>query len=76
MSCLKRKHKESQKDWILRNLEKRGWITRNEALKQFCSRLGARINDLKNDGYYIVSTYGTSGRLKNDYIYFLKKGGK
>lgn len=46
--------KKSQKDLILAYLEQNGSITPLEAQKLFgCMRLGARIWDLRRDGYDI-----------------------
>ena len=46
--------KKSQKDLILAYLEQNGSITPLEAQKLFgCMRLGARIWDLRRDGYEI-----------------------
>lgn len=48
--------KKSQKDLILDHIEKYGSITPLEAQRLYgCMRLGARIWDLRRDGYDIVS---------------------
>ena len=48
--------KKSQKDLILAHIEKYGSITPLEAQQYYsCMRLGARIWDLRRDGYDIVS---------------------
>lgn len=48
--------KKSQKDLILAHIEKYGSITPLEAQRFYgCMRLGARIWDLRRDGYDIVS---------------------
>lgn len=48
--------KKSQKDLILAHIEKYGSITPLEAQQYYgCMRLGARIWDLRHDGYDIVS---------------------
>lgn len=48
--------KKSQKDLILAHIEKHGSITPLEAQRLYgCMRLGARIYDLRRDGYDIVS---------------------
>lgn len=48
--------KKSQKDLILAHIEKHGSITPLEAERLYgCMRLGARIWDLRRDGYDIVS---------------------
>ena len=40
----------TQKQWVLNRLETNGYITRNECLRNYISRLGAIIADLKKDG--------------------------
>lgn len=48
--------KKSQKEQILAHIEKYGSITPLEAQRLYgCMRLGARIWDLRRDGYDIVS---------------------
>lgn len=47
--------KRNQKEQILEHIEKYGSITPLEAQKLYgCMRLGARIWDLRRDGYVIV----------------------
>lgn len=47
--------KKTQKEQILEHIEKYGSITPLEAQKLYgCMRLGARIWDLRKDGYEIV----------------------
>ena len=47
--------KRNQKEQILEHIEKYGSITPLEAQKLYgCMRLGARIWDLRKDGYEIV----------------------
>ena len=46
----------TQNEMILKYIHDYGSITPLEALKEFgCMRLASRINDLKNQGYNIVS---------------------
>lgn len=40
---------------ILRYIERHGSITPQDALEFGCMRLGARIYDLKRQGYHIIS---------------------
>ncbi len=48
--------KKSQKEQILAYIEEHGSITPLEAQRLYgCMRLGARIWDLRHDGYNIVS---------------------
>lgn len=51
----------SDKERILKFMEKHGSITPWEAITEFgCTRLGARIWDLKRDGHNIIATMETS----------------
>ena len=51
-----RDRKNSQKHYILNHLRKYGFINPMIALRKFgCFRLGARISDLRNEGYNIVT---------------------
>jgi translation elongation factor EF-Ts len=62
--------KPLQITWILNKIEKNKCVSRNEALNNYISRLGAYIHALKKIGY--VFTYGyTAGR--KDYVYNLIK---
>lgn len=59
--------KLTQKKRILNQLRNTGSVTRNWALSQFISRLGAIILELKKEGMHIEGAHkGT------DYIYTLK----
>lgn len=52
--------KKSQSEQILEYMKENGSITPMDALLQFhCMRLGARIHDLKLDGYAIRSEIET-----------------
>lgn len=66
----------TQEQWIKEMLEKEGRISRNTALSRFCSRLGARIADLKAEGWdfdtQIVTTVRPDGKKGKDYIYIVK----
>jgi hypothetical protein len=64
--------KKTQLEWILRQLELNGFITRNQCLRRYISRLGARISDLKKEGYKFRTKY-LNGRWGKDYVYFLIK---
>lgn len=51
----------TQSERILRHLNDYGSITALDALKEYgCMRLGARIWDLKREGYDIRTTFETS----------------
>ena len=62
--------KNTQKAWILKQLRENGRITRNECLKNFISRLGARISDLKEEGWNIEGEFIKTPNGK-DYVYTL-----
>jgi hypothetical protein len=47
----------TQREWVLSILNKEGKITRNMCLKNYISRLGAIINDLKKEGYEFQGKY-------------------
>ena len=56
--------KQTQLDWIVEQLEEYGEISRNQCLSRFISRLGARINDLKAQGWEFRTEWRS-----NDYFY-------
>lgn len=55
-----------QKKWVIQQLREHGRVTRNQALANYISRLGAIIYVLKNEGY----EFTTSDR-DGDYVYTL-----
>ena len=59
---------ESQKKWVLERIEEQGFITRNQCLRAYISRLGAIICDLKKEGYLFEQGYEKTEHGK-DYIY-------
>lgn len=61
--------KQTQQEWIVEQLKKKGFITRNEALKKYISRLAARISDLREAGMEIIGERTPKG----DYKYTLVK---
>jgi hypothetical protein len=63
---------ESQKNWVKEQLRINGFITRNEALRNFCSRLGAIIYVLKKEGYQFEVYYQKTEKGK-DFVYMLTK---
>lgn len=70
---------QTQRDWVKGRLVANGKITRNECLREYISRLGAIICDLKKDGWdfdtsyvKVESKYGWTGK---DYVYKLKRKG-
>jgi hypothetical protein len=69
--------KQKQEDWVKEKLFEKGYITRNECLAEYITRLGAIINRLKKKGYgfeakYVKTPYG------KDFVYkiFKKPGSK
>ncbi len=58
------KNKLTQKQRVIGKLRQDGFITRNECLRNYISRLGAIICDLKNDGYVFRTK-----EVKGDYVY-------
>jgi predicted RNA binding protein YcfA (HicA-like mRNA interferase family) len=58
----------TQKERIIIKLEKDGFVTRNECLSRFISRLGAIIKDLEYEGWEFYKE-----RFKGDYKYIVKE---
>lgn len=58
----------TQIDRVKKRLRERGVIYRNECLRVYISRLGAIINQLKNEGWEFEAEH-----WRGDYRYFLKK---
>lgn len=67
----------SQLDFIKVRLQETGEISRNECLRNYVSRLGARINDLKHLGWKFEtetrSTVKPDGSKGKDFVYKLVK---
>ncbi len=63
---------KTQNDWVSAQLQKYGKLSRNASLKRYITRLGARINDLKNAGWEIEGGYVKTKNGK-DYVYKLVK---
>jgi hypothetical protein len=55
---------------IIEQLEDKGFVTRNWALSQYISRLGALICDLKKEGWVFTQEY-TETPYGKDYTYTL-----
>ena len=62
---------KTQKQFVLNELSTRGYITRNFCLKNYISRLGAIICELKKEGY-VIEAKNLKTALGIDYIYHLK----
>ena len=61
---------DTQKKWVLDQIKEKGFITRNECLKVYISRLGAIICDLQKDGYKFTAEYQKTP-YGQDYVYTL-----
>jgi len=56
--------KESQLNWVIKQLKENGQVSRNDALRHYLTRLSARILDLKESGWeFEVEREG------GDYVY-------
>lgn len=67
--------KKTQKEFVKAELAKKGFITRNNCLRNYISRLSAYICELKEEGFQFETKkideetlYGT----QNDFVYFWK----
>lgn len=61
---------KTQTQWAVDKLLNEGRVSRNTALQNYISRLGAIINDLNNDGWSITGNYEKTPHGK-DYVYTL-----
>lgn len=62
--------KQSQIDIVKRELQEKGYITRNWCLKNYISRLGAIVHRLKEDGMLIEGRY-EKYEYGKDFVYYL-----
>jgi hypothetical protein len=69
--CVYDKKLQSQLQFIKMQLLAYGFISRNQALRNYISRLQARIFDLKTEGYNIIS-YNVKTPMGTDFVYELK----
>jgi biotin-(acetyl-CoA carboxylase) ligase len=60
-----------QKKFVLTKLKEQGFITRNQCLENYLSRLGAYMNEFKRQGLKFEAKYIKRGEGK-DYIYILE----
>lgn len=65
----------TQKQWVRGKLLKNGSVTRNQAIRNGITRLGARIYDLKNEGMTIEGKRLPLRDNGYDFIYYFDKGG-
>ena len=63
---------KSQTQWAIDQLLKNGEVTRNGALQNYISRLGAIIFDLQNEDWQINGEYRKEKNGK-DFVYYLVK---
>lgn len=65
----------TQLEWVKQKLHSDHYITRNECLRVYISRLGAIIHQLKEEGYEFETQYNEYeawGKVRKDYCYKLK----
>ena len=63
---------EKQKTWVLNQLEENGSVSRNSALSNFISRLGALVCRLNKEGHNLKGRY-IETNFGKDYIYKERK---
>lgn len=67
--------KNSQLQWTIEQLNQNGEVTRNQALRNHFSRLGARISDLKKIGWRFRTetrpTMKPDGSVGKDFVYVM-----
>lgn len=63
--------KQTQEQWVKAQLLDKGSISRNEALRNYISRLGAITFDLREQGLDIEGTWVKTEQGR-DYVYTLK----
>ncbi len=56
--------KQTQRERVIARIKSQGFITRNECLRNYISRLGAIICDLKKEGWDF-----STKEVNGDYIY-------
>ncbi len=61
---------KTQLQWVKDRLLIDGEVSRNSALQMYITRLGARVNDLKNDGWEIEGKWRKTEHGK-DFAYTL-----
>ncbi len=65
--------KETQKQKILAYIDSHGSITPMDALNKFgCMRLGARIYELKQEGYPIQTEIEVHKNLNGEYVQYAR----
>lgn len=66
---------DTQKQWVKDRLAFKGYITRNECLGNYISRLSAIIQDLELEGYEFETGYNKS-IFGKDFVYKIKPKGQ
>jgi len=61
---------KTQMNWTKSQLLLNGRVSRNDALKIYFTRLGARIDDLKKEGWEVIGFWDKTEHGK-DYVYKL-----
>jgi hypothetical protein len=61
---------KKQREWALKQLNNNGFITRNQCLENYISRLGALIYSLKKEGYVFITSRKKTPKGE-DYVYTL-----
>ena len=63
--------KETDLQWTIRQLEEKGEVSRNDALKVYNTRLGSRIWDLRQEGWKIADGEYRKTQYGKDFVYTL-----
>ena len=64
--------KSTQVEWVVKQIETKGKVSRNQALRRYITRLGAIVCTLRDSGYAMRGEYVTT-RHGKDYVYSLIK---
>ena len=65
---------KTQVSWVKENLRENGYISRNQCLRNYISRLGAIINILKKDGWIFEAKYQSTVSGKDFWYKLLREG--
>lgn len=60
----------SQRNWVIRQLNEYGRVSRNDALKMHITRLGAIIHQLNQEEGWNIEGEWKRSRLYKDYVYY------
>lgn len=64
---------KTQQDWVVSQLVEKGYISRNDCLRNYISRLSAIMCVLKKEGWEFSCEYITENGGKNYYYRVVKK---